>query len=225
MWGSVGFYAVGSLFVCLVKPNKFTTMKTNLLEARAISMISGLRLGLEDLEDGKKRREKEYIWYGRLTNPEVLQKAARVETQKQSSLKGKGGTIRVRETTGMGQVRYTLTGKAYSGRGDADEASTPTSKDLHEVFKAITGESMDKIRYTFPIEGTDLNWEVDVFIDLQGNPKDWIKIDLEVPDVINEFPPLPVVLADMIFGGNSEYTQEQKAKLDELYSTVFINKL
>ena len=116
MWGSVGFYAVGSLFVCLVKPNKFTTMKTNLLEARAISMISGLRLGLEDLEDGKKRREKEYIWYGRLTNPEVLQKAARVETQKQSSLKGKGGTIRVRETTGMGQVRYTLTGKAYSGR-------------------------------------------------------------------------------------------------------------
>ncbi len=200
-------------------------MKTNLLESPIAAMLMGLNVGLEDIEDGKKRREKEYIWYGRLTNPEVLQKAAKQETQKQSSLKGKGGTIRVRETTAMGQVRYTLTGKAYSGRGDADEASTPTSKDLHEVFRAITGESMDKIRYTFPIEGTTLKWEVDVFIDAQGNPKDWIKVDLEVPDIINEFPPLPVVLADMIFGGNSEYTQEQKAKLDELYSSVFINKL
>lgn len=199
-------------------------MKTNLLEPTIATMFMGLNAALEELEDGKKRREKEYIWYGRLTNPEVLQNAARQETQKQSSLKGKGGTIRVRETTSMGQVRYTLTGKAYSGRGDADEASTPTSKDLHEVFRSITGESMDKIRYTFPIEGTSLKWEVDVFIDAQGNPKDWIKIDLEVPDVINEFPPLPVVLADMIFGGNAEYTQEQKAKLDELYSTVFINK-
>lgn len=200
-------------------------MKTNLLESPIAAMLMGLNVGLEDIEDGKKRREKEYIWYGRLTNPEVLQKAAKQETQKQSSLKGKGGTIRVRETTAMGQVRYTLTGKAYSGRSDADEASTPTSKDLHEVFRAITGESMDKIRYTFPIEGTTLKWEVDVFIDAQGNPKDWIKVDLEVPDIINEFPPLPVVLADMIFGGNSEYTQEQKAKLDELYSSVFINKL
>ena len=199
-------------------------MKTNLLESPIAAMLIGLNVGLEDIEDGKKRREKEYIWYGRLTNPEVLQKAAKQETQKQSSLKGKGGTIRVRETTALGQVRYTLTAKAYSGRGDADEASTPTSKDLHEVFRAITGESMDKIRYTFPIEGTSFKWEVDVFIDAKGNPKDWIKIDLEVPDVINEFPPLPVVLADMIFGGNSEYTQEQKAKLDELYSTVFINK-
>ena len=199
-------------------------MKTNLLESPIAAMLMGLNVGLEDIEDGKKRREKEYIWYGRLTNPEVLQKAAKQETQKQSSLKGKGGMIRVRETTAMGQVRYTLTGKAYSGRGDADEASTPTSKDLHEVFRAITGESMDKIRYTFPIEGTTLKWEVDVFIDVQGNPKEWIKIDLEVPDITNEFPPLPVVLADMIFGGNSEYTQEQKAKLDELYSTVFINK-
>lgn len=200
-------------------------MKTNLLDSPIAAMIASLGLGLEDIEDGKKRREKEYIWYGRLTNPEVLQKAAKHETQKQSSLKGKGGTIRVRETIAMGQVRYTLTAKAYSGRGDADEASTPTSKDLHEVFKAITSESMDKIRYTFPIEDTDLKWEVDVFIDSNGNPKDWIKIDLEVPSAITEFPPLPVVLAEMIFGGNAEYTQEQKAKLDELYSSVFINKL
>ena len=200
-------------------------MKTNLLESPFATMITGFRTALEDLEDGKKHREKEYVWYGRLTNPEMLQKAAKQETQKQSSLKGKGGTIRVRETISMGQVRYTLTGKAYSGRGDADEASTSTSKDLHEVFKAITGESMDKIRYTFPIEDTSLNWEVDVFIDINGNPKDWIKIDLEVPDAITEFPPLPVVLADMIFGANVEYTQEQKAKLDELYANVFINKL
>lgn len=188
-------------------------------------LLGTLNVGLEDLENGTASREKEYVWYGRLTNPEELQKAAKQETQKQSSVKGKGGTIRVRETVAMGQLRFTLTAKAYSGRGDAEEVSLPVSKDLHEVFKAIAGESMDKIRYTFPIEGTELKWEVDVFIDAQGNPKDWVKIDLEVPAATNEFPPLPITLADMIFGGNEEYTPEQKAKLDQLYSTVFTNKL
>lgn len=186
--------------------------------------LARLNLGLEDLENGQKAKEKEYVWYGRLTDTAALQKAASQETQKQSSLKGKGGTIRVRETTGMGQVRYTLTAKAYTGRGEADEVSVPVSRDLHEVFKAIAGESMDKIRYTFPIEGTQLKWEVDVFIDAQGNPKDWVKIDLETPGEMTEWPPLPVTLADTIFGGNDVYSPEQKAKLDELYAKVFTNK-
>lgn len=184
-----------------------------------------LGLGLEDIENGQAAREKEYVWYGRLTNPEELKKAASQETQKQSSLKGKGGTIRVRETVAMGQRRFTLTAKAYKGRGDASEVSMPASEDMHEVFKSIAGESMDKIRYTFPIEGSDLKWEVDVFIDAQGNPKEWVKIDLEVPEETNTWPPLPVTLGDMIFGGNKEYTPEQRTKLDELYATVFTNKL
>ncbi|BAW19056.1 hypothetical protein [Ralstonia phage RP12] len=206
----------------------FLTMKTNILTQSPLGLASLsfglLNVALEDLENGEKAKEKEYVWYGRLTNPEELQKAVSQETQKQSSLKGKGGTIRVRETNGMGQVRYTLTGKAYTGRGECDEVSVPVSKDLHEVFRLITGESMDKIRYTFPIEGTDLKWEVDVFIDAQGNPKDWVKIDLEVPETITEWPPLPITLADTIFGGNDVYTPEQRAKLDELYATVFCNK-
>lgn len=189
------------------------------------SILKFLRAGLEDLENGEKSREKEYVWYGRLTNPEELKKAASQETQKQSAIKGKGGTIRVRETTGMGQVRYTLTAKAYTGFGDAQEVSSPVSKDMHEVFKSISGESMDKIRYTIPIEGSSLKWEVDVFIDAQGNPKEWVKIDLEVPEETNEWPPLPVTLADTIFGGNSEYTPEQRSKLDELFATVFNNKI
>lgn len=216
-----------TLFVCL--SNQLTAiMKTDLfgtLTGFSTLLNQSLCIGLEDLENGNVSHEKEYVWYGRLTDVEALQKATSKEVQKQSTLKGNGGTIRVRETTGMGQVRYTLTAKAYSGRGEAEEVSTPVTKDLHEVFRMIAGESMDKIRYTFPIEGSDLKWEVDVFIDAQGNPKDWVKIDLEVPRETTEWPPLPVVLADMIFGGNEEYTQEQKAKLDELYSTVLTNKL
>jgi CYTH domain-containing protein len=189
------------------------------------SVARRLGIALEDNENGEASREKEYVWYGRLTNPEELKKAAGQETQKQSSVKGKGGTIRVRETVSMGQRRFTLTGKAYSGRGDAKEVSMPASEDMYEVFKSLAGESMDKIRYTFPIEGTELKWEVDVFIDAQGNPKEWVKIDLEVPEETNTWPPLPVTLSDMIFGGNKEYTPEQKAKLDQLYATVFTNKL
>lgn len=188
-------------------------------------MLAQLNAALEDNVDGNATREKEYVWYGRLTNPEELQKAVGQEVQKQSSLKGKGGTIRVRETTNNGQISYTLTAKAYSARGDANEVSLPVSKDMYEIFKTLTGESMDKIRYTFPIEGTELKWEVDVFIDAQGNPKDWVKIDLEVPEETKEWPPLPITLGEMIFGGNAEYTPEQKIKLDGLYATVFTNKL
>lgn len=188
-------------------------------------IFNRFNIGLEDLENGQKAREKEYVWYGRLTDSSELKKAISQEKQRQSAVKGKGGTIRVRETIGLGQVRYTLTAKAYTGFGDAQEVSLPVSKDLHEVFKAISGESMDKIRYTIPIEGSDLKWEVDVFIDAQGNPKEWVKIDLEVPEEINEWPPLPVTLADTIFGGNSEYTPEQRTKLDELFATVFNNKV
>lgn len=207
--------------------NFLTIMKSlsTIVPPHLTNILHALRLGLEDLENGEKSREKEYVWYGRLTNPSELAKAISKETQKQSAIKGSGGTIRVRETIAMGQLRYTLTAKAYKGFGDADECSVPVSKDLHEVFKAISGESMDKIRYTIPIEGSDLKWEVDVFIDAQGNPKEWVKIDLEVPEETNEWPPLPVTLADTIFGGNNEYTPEQKAKLDELFATVFNNKL
>lgn len=207
------------LFLCL-NSSTHLSMKTF-----PFSLLSSLTAALEDNEDGTKSREKEYVWYGRLTNPEELTKAMGQETQKQSSVKGKGGTIRVRETTATGQVRYTITAKAYSGRGDANEVSLPVSKDMYEVFKLLAGESMDKIRYTFPIEGTDLKWEVDVFIDSAGNTKDWVKIDLEVPEETSEWPPLPITLGEMIFGGNDEYTPEQKTKLDGLYATVFTNKL
>lgn len=206
----------------------YTTMKTpfaHLLKHPPLGVLQTLGIALEDNEDGVAAKEIEYMWYGRLTDFEALKKAAGTETQKQSSLKGKGGTIRVRETTAMGQLRYTLTAKAYSGYGEANECSLPVSKDMHEVFKVLSGESMDKIRYTFPIEGTELKWEVDVFIDAQGNPKDWVKIDLEVPERINEWPPLPVPLTDVIFAGNDEYTREQRAKLDELFATVFVNKV
>lgn len=189
------------------------------------NILQQLQAALEDIADGKVAREKEYVWYGRLTDPEQLKKAASFSVQKQSSVKGKSGTIRVRETTKDGQIDYTLTGKAYVGYGDANEVSLPVSKDMCEIFRQLSGESMDKIRYEFPIEGTDLKWEVDLFIDTQGNPKDWVKIDLEVPTEMNEWPVLPVLLADTIFGGNGEYTPEQKAKLDELFSTVFTNKL
>lgn len=199
-------------------------MKT--FSLRKPSNILAFVAALEDEANGQIAREKEYVWYGKLTDPSQLQKAASQEVQKQSSVKGKTGTIRVRETTKDGQIEYTLTAKAYAGRGDAEEVSSLVTKDMAEIFRKLSGESMDKIRYTFPIAGTELKWEVDVFIDTEGNTKDgWVKIDLEVPGVITEWPPLPVSLTEIIFGGNDEYTPEQKAKLDPLYASVFSNKL
>lgn len=190
-----------------------------------VSNLSLFGLGLEDEANGVAAREKEYVWYGKLVDTADLAKAAGQELQRQSAIKRDGGQIRVRETISNGVIEYTLTAKHYVGRGDASEVTVAGSKDLADVFRGIAGESMDKLRYTFPIEGTDLKWEVDVFIDLEGNYKGWVKIDLEVPGVITEFPPLPVRLSDIIFGGNDPYTPEQRAQLDELFVTTFNNKL
>lgn len=192
------------------------------------TMLGGLNLlglGLEDEANGLVAREKEYVWYGKLTDTSDLQKAAKQELQRQSAIKRDGGQIRVRETICNGVIEYTLTAKHYVGRGDASEVTVEASKGLAEVFRQIAGESMDKLRYTFPIEGTDLKWEVDVFIDLEGNFKGWVKVDLEVKGTITEWPPLPIGLSEVIFGGNDPYTPEQKEKLDGLFATVFSNKL
>lgn len=190
-----------------------------------LTAMTGLSIALEDEANGLVSNEKEYVWYGTLLNPGELEKASSLEVQKQSTVKVEAGTIRVRQTMHDGAIDYILTAKSYRGRGDAKECSIPVSKDMYNVFKEVARSSMDKIRYVYPIEGTDLKWEVDVFIDPQGNPKGWVKIDLEVPGVITEWPPLPIQLGEVIFGGNDDYTPEQRAKLDGLFATVFENKL
>lgn len=185
--------------------------------------ILELSPGLEDLENGVAAKEKEYVWYGRMTDLTQLEKATGKEGQSQASVKQNNGTIRVRKVTDNGQVRYVLTAKAWKGRGECDEVSQGSSEDLYNVFCSMAGETQDKIRFKFPGPNNTV-FELDMFVNPDGSFKEWCKVDWEVPDVVTEFPALPFVLEDVIFGGNDDYTPEQRKQIDNLQNKVFTNK-
>lgn len=190
------------------------------------SLLSNLRVALEEeKEDGTVAKEKEYVWYGRILDMNELQKAVSTEKQMQSNMRGPNGSSRVRNRLKDGIQSYILTCKNYTGSGECDEVSQHTTKDMWLAYRGASGESMDKIRHVYPIEGTDLKWEVDVFIGLDGKMKEWCKIDLECSQDMTEFPPLPIQLSDVIFHPQKKYTPEQDKKVKELYATLFTNKL
>lgn len=186
--------------------------------------ILHLNQGLEDLENGIAAKEKEYVWYGRLTDTSVLERATHSEQQSQATIKQSGGSVRVRKVVDTGVVRYVLTSKAWRGRGECDEVSQAASEDMYKIFCTIAGQTMDKIRYSFPGPENTV-FELDVFTNPDGSLKEWCKVDWEVPDNVTEFPALPFILEDVIFGGNDEYTPEQRKTVDKLLNKEFVNSV
>lgn len=203
------------------------TAKLNQSRYAFPNLFHKLSVALEERTDGVADKEKEYVWYGQISDFEQLKKAVSTEKQSQSSMKGVNGTTRVRRVLkDNGQADHFLTCKNYTGNGECDEVTQRTTEDMWRAYRGATGESMDKIRFVFPIEGTDLKWEVDIFVglDMKGM-KAWCKIDLESPTDLTEFPPLPIQLNEVIFNPLKQYTPEQDKKVKELYATMFTNKL
>lgn len=188
----------------------------------------GLCAALEDIANGAVSVEQEYVWYGILENPEELEKALSVESHSQSNMRAPKGQSRVRKTTVKGEEsKYIITVKAHQSEDklSSDEVSLPCSEDMWKCYRAASGESMDKIRYTFDA-GDGLTWEVDVFTEAdEVTPKRWVKIDLEVKEKLTVFPNLPITLSKVIFSPNKQYTEKDNKSLDTLYREVFVNRV
>lgn len=72
--------------------------------------------GLEDDSSGVASTEVEYVYYAKLKDPSILEKATHVEAQEQWNFKvaksdknAAEGRLRVRKTTIDGKVEYVLT--------------------------------------------------------------------------------------------------------------------
>lgn len=212
-----------------------TKIKSNSLSVKAIAR----NLGLES-EDTGVEIERERLMFGKIKDLSQLDKAAVKIKQEQYEIKvpksdknALGGKIRIRRSEPLngGEVTFTITTKtevpitddASSGiESRYLEINAPATEEMFKAFQYMAEGGMSKIRYEFPVEGTDRKWEFDIFTDSQGNPQQWCKIDFEVDkNGGDDLPPFPVEMERIISNPTEQQTDEEKAILDTLFSTVF----
>jgi hypothetical protein len=191
----------------------------------SLSAPSGRHISLEDEADGVKRVEKEREFYVQLSDLEQLKKATSKESQEQWTIKlektddnAGSGNFRVRKVDTEGVIKYIFTTKTVQGQGLRDECSVEVSEQMFNMFKVLAETGMIKDRYSFPVEGTDLVYEVDMFLKPDGSYHPWAKIDLENPP--EQPPPLPVVVDAFIDGKTQD--AEQRKQITQLYEDMFL---
>ena len=209
--------------------------------------LKQLIMAFEEQATGKANFEREYVFYAKLTDSSILEQASHVESQEQWTFKIDktdknhcSGQIRIRRTDDNGKVSYVQTVKTPmkplegdSARSDATvpdasqnmlEVAIDASEDAFKQFKMIADQGMIKTRYTFPIEGTELKFEVDVFHLPNGEKSQWVKVDLEVDKPLESVPSLPDAFTEVIYNQKDEQTDEEKDLIRSLYENVFLTK-
>jgi CYTH domain-containing protein len=208
--------------------------------------LKQLLVAMEEQATGKANFEREYVFYAKLSDKSILEKASHMEEQEQRSLKiaktatnHASGTIRIRRTDDNGKISYIQTTKTPVKPLERDteksdtvvadasqnmlEVAIDASEDAFNQFKLIADHGMKKTRYTFPIEGTELKFEVDVF-DGQDEDAPWVKIDLEVDKPLESIPALPDGFSNIIYNQKDDQTDEEKKLIWSLYENVFLVK-
>lgn len=193
----------------------------------AVSMESA------DQPDGKTRVETEIEIYGTMRDMAQLSQAADWEIQEQWGLyipktdknAGTGGP-RVRMTQNSdGKTTYVLTTKVKLKAGN-NECEEPSSSDMFTMFKMLGDTGLRKKRYFFPIEGTEMCFEVDVFTNANGTPCPEVKIDLEIkgdlPEGFDEMSiELPFEMSDIRIISPGRKSDEDLKYVRKLFSEKY----
>jgi hypothetical protein len=199
------------------------------------------RLALEESSDGKAEKEIEFTYYGQLNDVnEVISNAKSSEAHEQWEIKipktddnAGSGQMRVRKTSDLDgkNVSYKQTTKTKTKDGHRIEIGITTSEDGFKQFSIMSNRGMYKDRYNFPIDGLtiefDLYYDKKVFDETgKKDYHDWCKIDIELPKTDHHLPDitqLPVSFKQLITSQPEEQSAEEKAKIQELYDTLFLS--
>lgn len=188
-------------------------------------------LSLEAETDGKKAAEVEHCFLGRVKDFEQLKKAERTEHQEQYEVRtkpdgenhGVNGLIRVRA---IDKKTYVLTTKVYyKGRRGCTETEVETTKDMFEHFKKMAPVGHEKLRHYFPTDKEGQFWEVDVYVNDNGDYEDWVRMELEVTNLKDELPEFPLEVEEFINCDHTKISKEEKKKADKLYKETFVKHL
>lgn len=205
--------------------------------------------------------ETEFEIYAKITAPEGLKAALKIEKQLQAQVRFNDNLReRVRKTEYSGEVDYALTIKSrIDGQTTAcwDEETVVIGKKYFDLWLAGCEEYFVKDRYIFkstnvvldiseegkaldPITLPEVLYEVDVFLNPEGESCVWCKIDIEI-DRIQDFikqnyPDIEVGKVDIkvshlpfkpveAFVKGEHNTGKQKELIDTLWREVYPHKL
>ncbi len=193
--------------------------------------ISSINIAMEELSDGVTRVEKEHVFYGRIVDFDQLKKAAEVIKQEQWTIKVaktdnnlSKGQLRVRKNIEGNETSYVFTLKTFRSDDSRLEVSMDGSADAFEVFRMLSDSGMIKHRYVFPVEGSSLKFEIDVFLKPDGTYHSWCKVDVEVEDMSIPLPAFPITLANVIRETGDSMPEEQRKIVTDLYDQYFLTK-
>lgn len=190
-----------------------------------------MAVSLEAQTDGQTRAEKEIVTYGKIVDFDDLSKADRKEEQEQWEIRSKdeknqySGCVRIRCLDGKS---YILTTKTFrQDRGDLmeTEMELPASVGVNMLkeFSKLSSGGMIKTRYFFDVPDSDLVWEVDVYYDEAKKPRQWCKIDLEVPDLRIKRPALPIRLKDAQEMPGKNRTETHQRFIERMMDKEFVS--
>lgn len=175
-------------------------------------------VSMEDIIDGKTRRELEYTFYAKVKNMADLEKAQTKEKHEQWNIPlDTDSNVRLRIRL-IDDRRHTMTTKVFStGMAGAMETPVDISKDSFNALRMAGKDGYIKTRYTFTIPNSSLVWEVDVFLDAMGKPHPWVKIDLEVQNEKDPVPEFPIALEEVIMNNSNTQTAKEIAFVESLW--------
>lgn len=173
---------------------------------------------------GQTKLEVEFTIYAELQDLSVLDAAVSKERQQQVTISLETETEISQRIRSVNDKRWILTTKEPPERGFGKlETECDISKDMfHTLMRATTEKLVVKTRYFFPIPGTNLQWEVDVFNTNSGGLHPWVKIDLEVPNFEMEIPPLPFQVSSIIYSDSDDLTIVEKRKIKSLWEEEWV---
>lgn len=174
-------------------------------------------------------REKEICLYIRLLDFQQFKKASHAEHQEQWEVKipktdnnAGEGKVRVRRIQARdGKVSFEITIKNKGKEGSNIESTLPCTEEVFTQMAFLADSGMKKQRYTFPIENTDMCWEIDLYPDGKEGFYTWARAELEIKGDISSIPELPIQVEETI---TPEEAKQDNSRVRQLFERYFLKK-
>lgn len=184
-------------------------------------IAESMGISVENLDQGKLEKEMELTLYVHMNDLQDLSRAVSKEIHEQYGVPLETETKVKQRIRAINNKRWLLAVKSpLVGKPGNYECELDISNDMFKLLRSATPEDgYVKERYFFPITGTELVWEVDVFRNNGGTQHEWVKVDLEFTDTTMEVPPLPFKTKAIIFSDKADLTNAEKDWIDQLWDS------